>query len=267
MTKIIITLALACLLSGCSSTTHVQETGKVADLDDLMQLYQVDPTQTPDGVNSIRFTALKETAMSVGAQAALAKRSKQMNEILESQEKTLDTIFNFNALLMDDNILPPVLTEGRNTLNQDDPNTLRLADRSYKIIKQAHFVTTPPNWRNYLELQYDFPEKPNRTLLPKNHLEQEVWEEYILNGWEEGLQQARTIFTDNLARLKLDMNGIILYRILLAQHMVSPPYVAKTELGVTGGSDELHVNDHALRITALPSLKPDSSTWKPAVTQ
>ena len=70
------------------------------------------------------------------------------------------------------------------------------------------------------------------------------------------------IFTDNLARLKRDYAGMVLYKKLLAQHMVSAPFVARTELGVTGGGSDMRINDQVLRITALPSLQSNSRKWK-----
>ncbi len=58
-------------------------------------------------------------------------------------------------------------------------------------------------------------------------------------GWFEGIDQADQIYTENLARLKRDYQGMIRYRMLLAQNMVSAPQVAHRELGVTGGGEEL----------------------------
>jgi defect-in-organelle-trafficking protein DotC len=58
---------------------------------------------------------------------------------------------------------------------------------------------------------------------------------------------------------------MILYRKLLQLGMVSPPYVAKTEFGVTGNGDELRVNDQMLRITEHPQLQTNSNKWRAIV--
>jgi defect-in-organelle-trafficking protein DotC len=47
--------------------------------------------------------------------------------------------------------------------------------------------------------------------------------------------------------------------------MVSAPYVAHSDLGVTGNRDKLRVGDQVLRITALPQLNTAPKTWQPAV--
>lgn len=213
----------------------------------------------------IRRQALEETALTIAAQSGLAWRSKQINLDLQKQAAYLDKVFDFNQLILQHNVLPPVLLEGRNTLNLADPYTIRIADRMYKIDKQARFVTTPPNWREYLSLNYAYPDSPVIGLLPKNKEERKIWNLKVTEGWQRGIEQANIIFADNLAQLKEDYNGMVLYRKLLAQHMVSPPYVAKTHLGVTGDADQMQIDDQILRITALPGLRTDSSSWKAAV--
>ena len=64
-----------------------------------------------------------------------------------------------------------------------------------------------------------------------------------------------------------DMIGMILYRKLLAENMVSPPFVAKAQLGVTGDATQLRINDQVLRITAQSELQPDSKQWMPILTK
>ena len=223
-------------------------------------------TKSNDGGSSkIREMALKETALSLGAQSALAYRAKDIDDQLMRQSKYLDTIYDFNLLILEHNVLPPVLLEGRNTLNLADTQTIRISDRVYKVFKQAHFVTTPPNWRQYLWMDYKQPETPHVTLLPKNKDEREIWVHYVTKGWQNGFDQANTILEENIARIKEDFNGMILYRKLLAMNMVTPPYVSHTDLGITGDASEIHIDDRVLRITALPVLNLNSSEWKAAV--
>ena len=212
-------------------------------------------------VNSIRQAALQDTASSVAAQAALAQRSKQINMVLQSQSRSLERIFNFDAMLLNHNVLPPVLVEARDTLNLDDSITIRLADRDYQITYPARFVTASPTWHDYLWMNYEKPEPPNITLLPKNKIEKNLWRQYIQEGWKAGSQQAMDIFSANLSRLQRDFNGMVLYRKLYAQNIVSAPFVSEADLGITGGGDALRVNDRILRITAMSELKPNSTKW------
>ncbi|KTD19666.1 type IV secretion system DotC family protein [Legionella londiniensis] len=213
----------------------------------------------------IREMALRETALSLGAQAGLAWRAKFIDEELVKEARRLDAIFDFNTLILPHNILPPVLLEGRNILNLADAQTIRISDRTYKVAKQARFVTTPPNWRQYLWMDYKKPDYPNVTLLPKTKEERLIWMQCVERGWKNGIAQANTILEESVARIKEDFNGMILYRKLLAMNMISPPFVSHTELGVTGDGEELHIDDRVLRITALPALNVNSKEWRAAV--
>lgn len=217
------------------------------------------------GINYIRMEAVRDTAVSVGARTALAWRAEHINRMLQTKQENLNTVFNFKALLMEGDVLPPVLLESRNDMSMEGPYNIRVADRSYRIAKQARFVSLAPTWREYLIMDETRPEPPDHALLPQTQEEKTAWQQGIIAGWEQGLKQADMIYAENMARLKRDYQGMVRYRMLLAQNMVSAPQVAHRDLGITGGGEALSVNDRILTIKALPSLKADSNTWTPSV--
>ncbi len=268
-------LILILILQGCA-TTHKQYTPSTTQLQstqDLMRLQNMNnkrmqtEKKNTRGPNKIREAALREMALTLGAQASLSYRAKEIDEELVKHTRYLDQIFDFNALVLEHNVLPPVLLEGRNELNLADTNTIRVSNRTYKVHKQARFITAVPNWREYLWMDYTAPELPHASLLPINREEQRVWADGIASGWEKGNEQANTILEESIARIKEDFNGMILYRKLLAMNMVSPPYVSQSDLGVTGDGDEIHIDDRVLRITALPALNTNAGEWHAAVAQ
>ncbi|MEY3183084.1 MAG: hypothetical protein RLZ35_1069 [Pseudomonadota bacterium] len=213
-------------------------------------------------VSGIRIQGLRDTALSLGARGGLAQQAEMLNNMLLKHEDVLQRVFNFNAIMLDKNVLPPVLIEGRNTLDIAGPDAIRIADRNYQILEQARFVTAPPTWRNYLWMSFSTPEAPDRSLLPKTAIEKTLWKQYVTEGWRAGIQQGDAIFAENLGRLKRDYEGMLRYRTLLAQNMVSAPYVAQTDMGVTGDSSNISINDRVLRITAFPELQLDPAQWK-----
>lgn len=256
-----------CMVSVSACTTVSTASGNTGSLNGLQDLSAPPPSIKPssDEVNSMRAEALKDVAVSLAAQSALHWRSDQINATLTNESKTLDQTYNFDRLLLSDNVLPPVLSEARQTLNLDGPNTIRLADTTYEITSQAKFVTTTPTWRDYLWMDYPQPPKPDAGILPHNSKEIDLWRKYTEEGWNKGLEQANQIYSDNLSRLERDYKGMVLYRTLRAQNIVSAPFVSRTELGVTGGGENMNVNDQVLRITALPALEPNSKRWQPAI--
>lgn len=267
--KLFILGSLTLLITGCCFFNK-QCSSLNIDTTNLCQLenVQMEPYSPPSGysgLSGLRAKSLRDSAMSIGAQGGLAWASDRMNVKMSTDEKYLDSIFNFNAMVLSHGIMPPVLVQGDNSLNLADPNTIRVADRTYKIVRQARFATTPPNWREYLWLTYPKPELPDKTLLPRTQEEQKIWREGIHTGWQKGIEQSYSIFQQNLARLKRDYQGMILYRKLLQQRMISPPFVSRTELGITGDGSDMRVNDQVLRIVELPKLQTNSKGWNAVV--
>ncbi len=259
-------LSLCTVLVACSTTQSNYQT--VGSLNNLNQLQNLHAKATPakKQMTGLHAQALQDIAMSIGAQAGLAWRSERINQVLSQNASNLDRIFNFNLILLDHNVVPPVLVQGNNSLNLADAQTLRIDDRAYQIISQAHFTTAPPQWRNYIWMDYQHPELPLPAFLPKTSEERIIWKRYATIGWQDGVRQADTIFNDNLARLTRDYNGMALYRRLLLKGMVSKPFVAHTDLGITGNNSHLHINDQLLRITSLPKLQVNPGRWKSIVT-
>lgn len=257
------------LLTACVQHRQNIDQVNTADLHQLENV-QVEPTRSSanaTGLSQLRVRSLQDSAMSIGAQGGLAWASERMNQQMQKDQKYLDTIFNFSAMTLSHGVMPPVLEEGDYSLNLDDPNTIRVADRTYRIVQQARFATTPPNWREYLLLNYPKPELPDRTLLPKSAEERSIWRKGIHAGWEKGIEQAYSIFRQNLARLKRDFRGMALYRKLLQEKMISQPFVARTELGITGDGNDMRINDQVLRIVELPKLQTNGKHWRAVVVQ
>lgn len=262
--KLIPLIVIAGLLSACS---HREPDIDPMNIRSLENIHAEEPSRkSPElELSGIRIKALEDTAMSLAAQGGLAAASNQINTHLQNDKWYLETLFNFNGMILSHGVLPPVLVQGDNSLNLADPSTIRVADKTYKIIQQARFVTTPPSWREYLWMTYPKPEIPSKFLLPKNEEEHRIWVRAIKAGWEKGNQQAYSMFQQNLARLKRDYQGMILYRKLLQEHMISAPFVSRTELGVTGDGSDMRVNDQVLRITELPKLQTESKDWRAIV--
>lgn len=259
-TNIFFCSCIAALLTACSSHKQIADVGYISTK-------SLQNEAESAGIGQIRVLGLRQTASSLGTQGGLAWRAVHIDRALKKQATYLDHVFNFNQLMLPHNVLPAVLSSADKSLNLASDDTLRLADRTYSIVMPARFVTTPPTWRDYLWLQYKKPSVPTATLLPKNKAEIKLWNHYLRQGWKLGLEQANEIFAADLARLKRDMSGMILYRKLLAEHMVTAPFVSKADLGITGNSSSLRINDQVLRITAQSKLQTDVQQWRPVITK
>lgn len=217
----------------------------------------------------IRMNAMKEAALSLGARAGLSWRTYWIRKEMETRSNHLDKVFDFRNLLIPAPsgllIEPPVVSEAINSLIiQGGGQTAAVADRVYNINANAKIVSTARSWRNYLEREWGEVKPPPDLLLPKSAKEQKKWVQWVNEGWEKGIVQANDIFQEDLNQLTADFQGMIRYRILLTQGMVSPPYAMQVDRGVTGDGVEMRVGDRAVQITGIPELITGSERWQPA---
>lgn len=260
MWKRLLVIVSTGLLTACAHNPRDMGTQDLPHLKNLYSTKASDPK-----VSALRVQALQDAAMSLGAQSGLAWRAAQINDILQQKSRLLDQAFNFSGLMLGDHVLPPVLASTNKSIKIDSVDTIRLSDQTYKIISQAKFVSVPPTWRDYLQMNYAFPPYPSENMLPTSSLEQQLWRDAVAVGWQQGIEQGDNIFGNNLSRLTRDLKGMVLYRKLLSQGMVSQPYVGTSDLGITGGGDEMTINDQLMRIMALPQLQTNSKSWHPVV--
>ena len=139
--KLLLAIATAIILSGCVPPPPPAGTGSI---EELQQLNVPPPSRhgyhhAPQ-ISSLRVMELKDIARSIGAQSGLSWRAKQIDCMLTIDTKKLDATYNFYGQLLNNSVLPPVLVEANNTLNLADPDTIRLSEKIYKILKQTHFV-------------------------------------------------------------------------------------------------------------------------------
>ena len=70
----------------------------------------------------------------------------------------------------------------------------------------------------------------------------------------------------NFARLSRDLEGMILYRKLVARNMTTVPVVSSSEMGVTGNDRELNINERVLRIESPARMNHDPFEWRTSTT-
>jgi defect-in-organelle-trafficking protein DotC len=149
-------------------------------------------------------------------------------------------------------------------LIEGDGQKAAVADAIYRINENVKIVSAPRNWRQYLERSWGSVEDPPEILRPKDAEERAVWRELVKKGWDEGYEQADEVFDQDLNRLSADFAGMVRYRQLLAQGMVSPPFAQQVDRGVTGEDATMRVGDRAVVITGVPQLITESGRWQPA---
>ena len=216
----------------------------------------------------IRNDAVKESALSYGARGGLAWRTYQIRVEMETRSRYLDKVFDFRQLLIAAPsgllIEPPIIGESIDPmLIEQGGLQAAVADRYYNISRNARIVSAPRTWRAYLERQWGDVTPPPDILRPESASERRDWDGWFDRGWKAGVEQADEIFQADLNKLTADYQGMVRYRTLLSQGMVSPPYALQVDRGVTGGGNEMRVGDRAVSITGLPQLQTGTQEWSP----
>lgn len=255
------------------SVTDVKKEGPTPPppvLRDLQEQTKGTDDLKPDSLGlHIRTDALREAALSYGARGGLAFRTFEIQRRLAEYDASLGKTFDFSRLLITAPsgllIEPPVVSEAqRAVLVGAGGQAAAVADRIYRINRIARIVTAGRNWHLYLERDWGRVEPPPAILLPRDEDERAAWRQFVKQGWDAGIAQAEEIFEADLDRLANDFVGMVRYRELLAQGMISPPYALGEDRGVTGGGREMRIGDRGVTITGPSELIPRSGTWTPA---
>lgn len=202
----------------------------------LPQLEHLQPAQVVQAHQSplhLESKALVQEAETIGAQGGLAWETRRINEVLDARSARLDKIFNFAPLMERGGLLPPVLIKGHRQAHYG-PDMIRTARAVYRIVTPASFHSVTPTWRSYLIRHFRAPSLATipPALLPHNARERAIWVRASALGWDAGIQEAHSIYRQDLARLTMDVTGMIQFQRLLLEHKVSSPVMAVAHLGI-----------------------------------
>lgn len=212
--------------------------------------------------SKIRAVALRDSALRVGAQAALAWRTRIYNDTLRRFDQELSATYDFRALLSHEGlVLPPVVVEARNTAVQDG-DTLRVIRQTYRIDEPERLVSNAPTWQSFL-LSADFPppEKPPAMLLPQSTGEQAAWRLDTAEGWAEGLQQADRALKLRIARLRKAFVGRVLYLTLKLRGLVTDTEVKRTHQAIHSSGQELRIGEETITLARKAYLTRNARQW------
>lgn len=212
---------------------------------------EMDKENKSGDFGAIRTDAIRAEGTSVGARAGLAWRYSIYAEILQKYENKLDNAYNFRGLQTEYLILPPVIEQANESFRgADDGQQARTAAVTWRIISPAKIVANPPSWRDYMLESFAPPisEDINFGLQPITEMEQRWWHKNMCVGYAAGVKQADATFIENLSRLTRDFEGILRYRLLATQGVVTMPVMKQGRLGITYAGKELFVDDRIYTI-------------------
>ncbi len=203
---------------------------------------------------SLRERFIAECGRTLSFQKAVAWRYAKLNEACQERAANLNRIFNFQALLIDEHILPPILSWAGDVHTQHDKDSASFVEETYTIRSQARLVSSPPSWRDYLTRDFDAL-SIRREFLPKTSAEKSIWQQAVREGWQEGTAQADEVFAQNMDRLLADYRGMLRFTMLYKRGYVSLPRLAEGHMAIRVGKNTLDLNQTVFRLTAQASFQ------------
>lgn len=234
----------------------------------LDRILQVDVAggESASEEDSLRFQALRISAIEYGSEAGFYWQAHQFDRYLRHHENNLDRIFDFSPLMIKDDggrlLQPAVISESvRVARVSDNGQAIRTVAHHYRVLQPARFALQPPTWRDYLPVHAQQPQQ--RLMVKPKSKELEQWREFVIEGFRAGVQQADLTIRSNMAMLARDLAGMVRYHILLQQGLVASPKIDSVYHGVTGGGQEMAIEDRVLTIRIPAALNSNSEEWEP----
>ncbi|NIF27699.1 type IV secretion system protein DotC [Pantoea sp. Tr-811] len=217
--------------------------------------------------SAARGEAILDAALQVGVKAGLAWQLTNINNALKLREREFDTVYDFGTLMIQDRVVPPVITEARHLYNQDGDYTLRLSGAAYKIESQARFSSVPPSWRDYLNFPLPSYDRTSlvSALVPRSSEEERVWKLAVREGWKQGIEQANLMLAYGFDRMNRDIDGMRRFSEFARHGQVTLPIISGAAIPVTKEGRSMAVDETLLRITTLPAFNDNMSAWRSSI--
>lgn len=223
-------------------------------------------SEIASSINPMRREALRTTALSIGTQAGLAYGYNANQQRLETISLQMDKTYPFQALMMEGNVVPPVISEVREVYDQQSSSQLRLTDKERTILAPPRFAYAAPSWRDYYAHEFSYDAAAVANVTPKTPDEQALWKASMAEGYQLGRDQSNKVLDNDSARLARDLNGMRLYHQLLNAGKVTKPYVSVVHLGVTGDKNSvMKEGESLLQISATPEFVMNPNLWEVAL--
>ena len=213
-----------------------------------------------------RQAAMRDAAIAFGMQSGLVRRAFELGRVLDRYERQLDRVYRFDRVLIEREgfqVLPPVVVETTQAFRRgENGRRAATARRVLRIERPAEVVGRAPRWRSYFERAWETPRRPSTVLFPRTKEERALWRTWVEEGWTEGTRLAEDVFVADLDRLNRDFEGVVRWRVLEAQRMVTAPTLDVTRRAVVGGGREMRVDEREIAIEVDARLNPIAEDWQ-----
>lgn len=235
-------------------STAIQKDSDTLTLDDILSknITKIEKTKELSNEQKARLEQLKRVAIEYGINVGRAEQSALYNKKLDMMAAQLDRNFDFHRVLINQvpPILPPVISVGWDNFNTIDRKTMQTSTISQKIEVPAQIVSVVPTWRDYLKNHFTVDNHPRPEFIPKNKIENQVWDEAVKHGYQLGKKTADLEWENAWGELKRDYEGMLNYKKALANGRIQAALVELINNGnvVDENGNVLRENDVTIKI-------------------
>ncbi len=259
-------LSILAMLANCGVAFATSE------IDALMSSVKTEVPAEAE-LSVVREAILREAATALGARAGMMAKGCDIKTEIEKRSVGLDRRFRFSDLIMGKGLLPPVISEAKDSVALTE-KALRWSSRVYTLDEPARLIVNAPTWRDwlYVGMPMDGCGKNsnvvNSTLSsvhrPSNPSEEKFFRSVLAKSYEQGKEAAQAVFDTNLARLNRSYAGMRNYFDLYQRGIVSAPViVSNTDVVNNDDPNVLLIGDTLIRITMQPKFVSDPERWVP----
>lgn len=259
-------LSILAMLANCGVAFATSE------IDALMSSVKTEVPAEAE-LSVVREAILREAATALGARAGMMAKGCDIKTEIEKRSVGLDRRFRFSDLIMGKGLLPPVISEAKDSVSLTE-KALRWSSRVYTLDEPARLIVNAPTWRDwlYVGMPMDGCGKNsnvvNSTLSsvhrPSNPSEEKFFRSVLAKSYEQGKEAAQAVFDTNLARLNRSYAGMRNYFDLYQRGIVSAPViVSNTDVVNNDDPNVLLIGDTLIRITMQPKFVSDPESWVP----
>ncbi|CAM3787274.1 type IV secretory system conjugative DNA transfer family protein [Vreelandella rituensis] len=283
-------LAAAIMVAGCAAPSkpqYAQPDGSIPivpedsaflthdmHIDELpseLRNYSAERDSIASGTENLERKVVRDAGRRLGATAGYNHQAERLYQEIEGYSQYLESIFDFQALLLPDGVVPPVIAQTDQVISYDGGRSKTVRARVYKALKEARFANPrAPSWRNYLNLNQTGTEYPLPELQQAINKYKTTWEQAVHDGWERGHHQAQQGFEIAINELERDYLGMHLFHMLWLAEMVEPPRIVDATQNIDGGGrgrDEMSLGVRRIVISEEAYFIDDSSRWNALIAE
>lgn len=219
----------------------------------------------------VRLRTMKDAAIHLGIQVGFNEELDNIKSSIAEIEPELSGIFDFGTIMRTANtgkfsmyMLPGVVEEyNGSVVVSEDGREVTTTEKTIRLLENEKMVSEAPDWRNYLyQDQKVAVQEPFDAVLPESDSEQQLWQKWLLEGYEIGLSQANAEVIAKARKLRLNFTGRVKYIRYALTKKFTVPEMSYFKTDLITNDNEMSINQRKYTLNQGAKFNPDTGEWE-----